>query len=341
MLKRVNKIAGIIGAVCISAVLCSCTDSGKTEIETANWNTARNLDSGSRVPDETKPSEETEPEKETENPDTDDTYYSSESVNFETLETCETVTFEKIETSESSKAETSENNEPVFYEKPSESTVHDSAESPVPAAAEPSNIEADFTDLPSFEEIPKTWDFTDDMVFAGDSICRGFGANKIVDSSRVMARGNVATWSFFDYEMYREGSGLDFSTALKQSDPKYVLLLMGMNDVNMIESDQFCENYKNIIDTALDSCEADIFVCAITPVNSRFASNERISSYNNSLKEMIGNNYPEKVHFIDFAKYLKDSSGNLRNDCDSGDGVHLSYYSYYIALWELSKTLTD
>ncbi len=332
MFRSKIKIPEIIAAACLSLGLCSCTTAGGTEIKTASWSTDQNSAGSKDQSYETKISE-AYPENETaETTDYNSTYYSAETESLP-LETNEKVTSENND------------NETVTYETPSESYERESIESPLPAAAEPTgtineNSDNIYEDLPSYEDIPKTWDFTEDMVFAGDSICRGFGANKIVDSSRVMARGNVATWSFFEYEMYRDGSGLDFSSALKQADPKYVMLSMGMNDVNMIESDQFCDNYKQIIDTALDSCEAEIFVCAITPVNSRFASNKRISDYNDCLKEMIADNYSEKIHFVDYAKYLKDASGNLRNECDSGDGVHLSYYSYYIALWEISKLIT-
>ncbi len=183
-------------------------------------------------------------------------------------------------------------------------------------------------------------EFTEGSVFMGDSICRGFAEYKIVNADNVLARGSVAARSFFDYDMYYDGSGVSFADALKSAEPEYVFLSMGMNDINITDEDTYCENYRAIIDAALESSDAVVYVCAITPINCNFSTNYRIDCFNIKLEQFLKDNYDERVYYVDFAKHLKDAEGNLDECFNGGDGIHLSPYAYYVALWEMNRTMT-
>lgn len=182
--------------------------------------------------------------------------------------------------------------------------------------------------------------FIDRSVFVGDSICRGFSEYKVVGRKRVFARGSLAARSFFDYTMYMGDDEVDFATVLDKRDPRFVFLSMGMNDINLTDEDTFCENYRKVIEAALSGSSADVYVCAITPINSTFSSNYYIDCYNLKLRAFIEENYSERVHFVDYAKHLKDADGNLKDCFNGGDGIHLAPYAYYVALWEMNRTLT-
>lgn len=178
-----------------------------------------------------------------------------------------------------------------------------------------------------------------DSLFVGDSICSGFGAYGLVDWRNVYAAGSVGARNFFDTEMKYFGEVKTYDVVLAEKNPKRVFTWMGMNDVNMTGSAKYAENYKAIIDYTLEHCEAEVYVFAMTPVNSDFTPNERIVEFNTALKTMVETNYTERVRFIDFAYVFTDSFGMLCEDYDAGDGVHLAPDVYYLAMIEICDQL--
>ncbi len=178
-----------------------------------------------------------------------------------------------------------------------------------------------------------------DSLFVGDSICSGFGAYGLVDWRNVYAAGSVGARNFFTAEMKYFGEVKTYDKVLAEKDPKRVFTWMGMNDVNMTSSAEFAENYKAIIDYTLEHSDAEVYVLAMTHVNSDFTPNERITEFNKALETMIETNYAERVCFIDFAYIFTDSLGMLCEGYDSGDGVHLVPDVYYLAMIELCDRL--
>ncbi len=200
-----------------------------------------------------------------------------------------------------------------------------------------------------YEEVHEQFDlseeelsFVDYSLFVGDSICSGFAEYGIIPREHVAAKGNLGSRSFFDYTFkFRGKEDQTYEQVLKTSKPRYVLLSMGMNDVNMVYEQTYCENYRKVIQATLDGSNADVFVAAITPVCSKFCANSVIDSFNDYMRRFIEEEFPERVHFIDFAQYLKNDEGKLRTCLHSGDGVHLGPYCYYIALWEMHRALME
>ena len=146
-----------------------------------------------------------------------------------------------------------------------------------------------------------------------------------------------------EYEVQRQEYGdeeVDFVTVLERKQPKYVFLSMGMNDINLTDEETYCENYRRIIETALDNSDAAVFVSAITPINAEFSTNYRIDCFNVKMEQYISENFSERVYYVDFAKHLKDADGNLKDCFNGGDGIHLAPYAYYVALWEMNRTMS-
>ena len=184
--------------------------------------------------------------------------------------------------------------------------------------------------------------FVDYSLFVGDSICSGFSEYGIVSADHVAAKGNLGSRSFFDYTFkFRGRENLTYEQVLKIARPRYVFLSMGMNDVNMVYEETYCENYRRVIEATLEGSNAEVFVAAITPVCSKFCGNSVIDSFNDALRNYIKEHFPERVHFFDFGQYLKNEQGMLRTCLHSGDGVHLGPYCYYIALWEMHRSLME
>lgn len=182
-------------------------------------------------------------------------------------------------------------------------------------------------------------EFARKSLFVGDSICRGFEEYKIVHPENVCARGSIAARNFFEYGFYTDSGEDDYITALNKAVPEYVFLSMGMNDLNLTDEDTYCENYRTIIDETLENSSAEVYVAAITPINCEFTTNYRIDCFNVKMSEFLEENYPERVHYLDFAKHLKDSDGALKDCFNGGDGIHLSPYAYYVALWEINRSM--
>ncbi|MGN0650156.1 MAG: SGNH/GDSL hydrolase family protein [Oscillospiraceae bacterium] len=181
--------------------------------------------------------------------------------------------------------------------------------------------------------------YTEQSIFVGDSICRGFAAYNVVSGKNVYACGSLAARSFWDYKFYYGEKEVEYKTVLKKTKPKYVFLSMGMNDINITDEKTYCENYRRIIDYTLERTDGVVYVCAITPICSEFSSNYRIDCFNLALQAFVEENYPERVFYVDFAKHLKEKDGKLRIIHSSGDGIHLGPYAYYIALWEINRTM--
>ncbi len=222
---------------------------------------------------------------------------------------------------------------------------------PMESTPEPEYFTDEDEDIDSFyisdyaehDLLPSQRNFTKQSIFVGDSICMGFGEYNITADKRVYARGNLAAWSFYDYVFYygEEDEEISYSEVLKRTKPHYVFLSMGMNDINMTSEEQFCDNYSRIIEHTLLQSSADVYVCAITPVDSEFTTNDKIDLYNRTMSQYIDEHFSGRVHFVDYNKHLRDEEGKLPEHHTSGDGIHLGPHAYYIALWEMYHTLVD
>lgn len=183
---------------------------------------------------------------------------------------------------------------------------------------------------------------TEESLFVGDSICSGFWACGMVSGKSIYAAGAVGARNLLDYEMYYRNKPTKFVPVLEKTQPKNVFLWMGMNDVNLTTAEEFCENYKTIIGLALENTEADIYVCAISPIlNLEFTKLEYIYEFNDAISAFIGANYKQRVHFIDFTAPLKTDEGLLDEQYNGGDGIHLTTRAYYIAIHEINKMIKE
>lgn len=181
--------------------------------------------------------------------------------------------------------------------------------------------------------------FADKALFVGDSICRGFTAYNVVKAKNVYAAGSVSARNFFEMEFHYYGEPTGYAEVLEQTQPETVILSMGMNDVNLTTAEQYCNNYRKIIDFTLEHSSAKVYVCAITPINSNFAEHSRIDAFNMAMKNYISENLGQRVGFVDFGYLLKNSDNMLSAGLDSGDGVHLAPECYFIAMLEICSQL--
>ena len=174
-------------------------------------------------------------------------------------------------------------------------------------------------------------------VFVGDSICSGFRVYKLVDPNNCLAYGNVGARSLFDYKFTVNEKEYELIDALKLVDPSYVVFSMGMNDINMTTTEQYCTNYDNILAKVHEALpKAKLFVASITPTRDAASfPNDKIDSFNAALKShFAGTDYT----YVDVSSSLKDASNSLVSTYHSGDGIHLSPAAYNVFLSVLADT---
>ena len=190
----------------------------------------------------------------------------------------------------------------------------------------------------SFDFSEEDYDFLQNCVFVGDSICSGLGHYGIIPMNSVIAQGNIAARNIFDFTFTVDGSELSLVSALVNANPEYVVFSMGINDVNITSEEEFAENYREILSTTEGFLPgAKLIVLSVTPIDkeSTFTANENIDSFNKALEEMMSEN--EKWLYIDVTGELKNEENALKTNYSSGDGIHLSPDAYYAVLYQLCR----
>lgn len=194
----------------------------------------------------------------------------------------------------------------------------------------------------------KAWDFINECVFVGDSICSGFKAYDILSTKNVLAVGNTAARNIFeDWVSFKvNGTSMDLISALAAKQPKYVIFSMGMNDVNMTTKEQFCANYDSILKKAREVLpDSTFYIFSITPITYKddgriFTYNSTIDNFNAALKAHLEET--GTATFIDVAPEMKNSKNLLRADyLGSPDGVHLAPAAYYAMLYQFIDQVFD
>lgn len=190
----------------------------------------------------------------------------------------------------------------------------------------------------SFEFREKDYDFLEQCVFVGDSICSGLGHYGIIPAERVIAQGNIAARNIFDFTFTVDGGELSLLSALVNANPKYVIFFMGINDVNITSREEFAENYRELLTMTEGFLPgARLIMLSITPIDasSTFTANENIDSFNDTLSALAEES--DRWSYIDVTGELKNSENALKTDYSSGDGIHLSPDAYHAVLYQLCR----
>ena len=188
----------------------------------------------------------------------------------------------------------------------------------------------------SFSEAQKN--FIDSCFFIGDSICTGFSMYGLTENC--CAKAGVAARNINEFSFEFNGEQTKPLTAALNSGKKNLVFLMGINDVNIEDTEKFTEYYDSFLKSAEAICPgAVLYVMSITPVteDSRFCYNYEIDEFNKALLEMVENSRSGLRHYIDSSKGLTNESGGLSEDFALEDGVHLDKSAYYYMLYSLCE----
>lgn len=180
--------------------------------------------------------------------------------------------------------------------------------------------------------------YLDTCLFVGDSICGGLSHYGILPADHVISKGSVAARNIFDFKFGIGDSETDVLTAILNQKQDHIIFSMGMNDVNMTDTETYVANYFNLLTMVAAYCpDSELIVLSITPIltDSDFSANEKIDSYNAAIKDAIEKDGKPNWKYIDISPELKNSAGGLKSSYESGDGIHLAQAAYYAYLWQI------
>ncbi len=180
--------------------------------------------------------------------------------------------------------------------------------------------------------------YLDTCLFVGDSICGGLSHYGILPADHVISKGSVAARNIFDFKFGIGDSETDVLTAILNQKQDHIIFSMGMNDVNMTDTETYVANYFNLLTMVAAYCpDSELIVLSITPIlaDSDFTTNEVIDSYNAAIKDAIEKDGKPNWKYIDVSPELKNSAGGLKSSYESGDGIHLAQAAYYAYLWQI------
>lgn len=180
----------------------------------------------------------------------------------------------------------------------------------------------------------------DNFLFLGDSITDFYPLDEYYDNLPVVnsgVSGNKTTDILNDMK-----------NRVYKYNPTKVFLLIGTNDLNVLDddiADKTFNNIKKIIkEIKKNRSEASIYVESIYPVNpnvdassSDNRTNENIKKLNKKISNYCKDN---NLKYINLYDKLKDEKGNLKSEY-TNDGLHLNSLGYVVVTRELLPYLNE
>lgn len=179
----------------------------------------------------------------------------------------------------------------------------------------------------SNENCTQNEDYLNDSVFIGDSIFQGFTYYGLDNTDRVLSKVGVGSRNILLQDLESDGKSYSLQSFLKKKQPKYIYIMLGLNDVNMIDTVEYKNNFVKIIKTVKTTCEdTPIILCSMTPIRKMsFSGPKWISKYNDELKQIAQEQ--EGVYYLDLFDYLS-VNGILANKYSAQDGIHFTAKTY-------------
>lgn len=192
--------------------------------------------------------------------------------------------------------------------------------------------------------LPQTADagqeYIDKLVFIGDSTTYGLKAYGVVNDSQVWtpSSGTLALFnqSFATIVYPKTGEEIPIVDAVKDAQPEYLVLTIGVNGVAMMDEESFKSEYIDLIHRIQAASPNTKIICnSIYPVEASYEAkdnginNAKINAANMwvyDIAEATG------THYIDSATVLKDANGYLVAEYGNGDGLHLSPAGFNVVL---------
>ena len=192
--------------------------------------------------------------------------------------------------------------------------------------------------------LPQTADagqeYIDKLVFIGDSTTYGLKAYGVVNDFQVWTPSS-GTLALFNQSIAtivypKTGEEILIVDAVKDAQPEYLVLTIGVNGVAMMDEESFKAEYIDLIQRIQAASPDTKIICnSIYPVEASYEAqdnginNAKIDAANiwiYDIAEATG------THYIDCNTVLKGADGCLVPEYGNGDGLHLGTAGFNLVL---------
>lgn len=181
------------------------------------------------------------------------------------------------------------------------------------------------------------------IAFVGDSVTLGYGAYQKVEMEEVIAAPCVGPSNIRDYTFEYGTDKLAVLTILSYKRPEYIVISMGLNDINTYSPENFSDKYMDFTEDVMEVCpDSQIYIMSITPVSADCGNitNDTIKNANIKLQKTVEDYKSERLHYVDCSSVLMDESGSMNEEYSGGDGIHLNSEAYDLMLEQLRRSIS-
>lgn len=190
----------------------------------------------------------------------------------------------------------------------------------------------------------KSETYLNHCIFLGDSRTVAMANYGYVAEDSTLAEVGLAHVNAINHT-YTYSTGLQYtmSTYLETHRADVIYISYGVNGISFTEEEQYKEKYGELVDYVMDAApDSKIVIQGIWPIREGYAMTEKFTNanidyYNDFLLELA----EEKgVYYLDSNEVLKDDYNMMKDEYNSGDGLHYNEAGYEEAVsYLLSHTV--
>ncbi|MBQ9922922.1 MAG: S-layer homology domain-containing protein [Clostridia bacterium] len=224
----------------------------------------------------------------------------------------------------------------IEFDTSSEETPFIPSATPPPSEYVTFDLKKDFSDVILSKKDVADDNYVNGTAFVGDSLSVGLRAFRILPESNVLAAGSIDPSHAMSDKliMLPNAEKVTIPEACGYYLPERIVITLGTNSVSWRKPENFIELYSSLIDKILSySPKSRIIIQSIPPVSENYEAkgskinNKVINEFNRHLALLCRE---RGIPFLNTAEALKDDRGYLREDLQSGDGLHLNKSAYKI-----------
>ena len=166
----------------------------------------------------------------------------------------------------------------------------------------------------------------------------GYVTYNKVPVTQVIHKKGLSAEGMFTNNLYYMDDYEGLEDILSNFKPKMLYVGFGMNDLKKSPS-EFYEIYKKNIEKLRQLCpNTKIALISITPINSAEFEISKVDEFNVKIKQ-ISQELGNDCFYINIHSLLEDSQGKLKDEYNSGDGIHIKPEAYDVILSYYKKYL--